>query len=256
MNILVVGHARSGTTYLIRTIQAHPEVKQTFFEHYIMNNNPKGKIFQLKSFKGRHGSKYINCNLKTDNMAEKILYTKRKFGKGDKTVLDYCDDWNEVFGDNSRIIHIVRYPLDTLLSHMKSLKKQFGGNEEKMLKQGIKHSINFSKETPAIIDELLPVENIIHIKFEDFVLNQSETLKKIFKHCGLTNNKKLIEKLTGNRKPRTDRTFAYRRVLNNSSLKGHPLMRKIVANIENEDMNNTIESLNRIHGIKYKPWYM
>ena len=102
-NILIIGHQRSGTTLLRRLINAHPSVYVMFHEVWILNkdnikNDPK---------KGGLGI--------GEPSGEKIVYVNRNT----TAVKEYIRTWRSCFRKDTRVIHIVRHPLDVALSNVK-----------------------------------------------------------------------------------------------------------------------------------------
>ena len=115
MKILLVGFQRSGTTLLRRILQVHPEIHRVFHEPFLLNiTKTKDQVLQFAQKNG------ISNPLK-ETWGEKVPYypAVRKHN-----VVKYCEKWNEYFGKESIIIHIVRHPYDIANSVVKKYKHE------------------------------------------------------------------------------------------------------------------------------------
>lgn len=185
--ILIIGFQRSGTTLLRRLINAHPSIYVVLHETWVMSrDNATEGILHSGEAAG-----------------EKIVYIYRNVS----AIKDYMRTWRGTFRKDSRVINIVRHPLDVALSNMKL--------------EWMK-SLDFALQNQydALV-AMLEVKNIYHVKYEDIVLTPHYELTKIFKYCDLSTSDKLIDVILENGfrnlevyghspKLNKDRVFAYR----------------------------------------------
>lgn len=180
--ILVVGFQRSGTTLLRHILSKHPDVKRLLHETRILKKvNTKKQIYK----------KYSSLS---DDLVwgEKVPY----FGNNPIT---YCKKWKMCF-DNYRIIHIVRHPFDVIRSNYNTFNIKYN------------KTINFYYKS---VPKGLQIENCLHIKYEDLLLNQKDALKRMFQYCNIEDSEdtiKLIQQAKYRYYPNlnSDRAFSYK----------------------------------------------
>jgi len=214
MKILVVGFPRSGTTLTYRIFETHPQVERMYYEKWLVRdakeikNNPlfeKGRIF---------GSKVIN--------AKRVI---GKIGKSKYNIVDYCNDWNKTFKDESRIIQIVRYPIDSLNSLVVLKKRRWRGPSAESVYQ------EYLKYIPQFTLDIDSLSNCLTIKYEDLVTNPDEVILRLYKHCNLKNVKY-------NERMNTERVFNYKN-------------RDFLLDWDDR-LKNVVTVFNTIPGIKYE----
>ncbi len=220
MKILIVGLPRSGTSLTTRIIRRNPLVKIIYFENFILLDRGNRSLYDRKGFFKKYKSLAM-----TKHFGEKIIWTKRNRGKAfaNITPIDYCRKWNEIFGEEARILHIVRHPMDSWnsLFHLRTKQRRA---------KNIKEQFEWYKEyVGEMTEELLTYENCLSFKYEDLILDKS-FIEKIYKFCGLPNYE-IKEKL------REKRAFAH---------KSHGLI------LVKEDYSNIIEVLNKVEGVVYE----
>lgn len=165
MKILIIGFQRSGTTLLRRIFGAHPGVRQILHEEFLLTR------------------------FKTLPEIKKYLVTRKtKMNKqtwGDKTpyypnirkmpVSRYCGMWNDLFGKEARIIHVVRHPYDVAFSVHKKYSKQTFHKAITLYRKSIINSVKATLSMPTAIT----------FKYEDLVLNPDKMVPELFEFCNL-----------------------------------------------------------------------
>ncbi len=191
MKALIIAWPRSGTSLSLRIFKKHPQIERTYFETKLLRKFPNEKrlVNLHKPFgKGR------NC-------AEKIIYEGATFGsKTDHTPQMYCERWNQFFGQEAKIIQIIRHPKDVWNSLI--LKLYIKRNWEHMIPAKVEHYFDSFGKTLNDIDKH---DNTLTIKYEDLILNLSEMTKKVYAFCGL-DKYKFTEKM------RIKRVFLYKEI--------------------------------------------
>jgi len=232
MKALIIAYPRSGTSLTLRLFTDHPDIDRTFFETKLLRKFPeKRRLVNLyKPFdKGR------NC-------AEKIIYEGPTFSSTTKDNPQlYCTKWNHFFGNEAKIIQIIRHPKDVWNS---LLLKEF-------IKRGWTHIIIprlklYFDSFGTILNDIDYHDNCLTIKYEDLILNSKPTIKQIYKFCDLAPfdfkermkiRKVFLYKEIGMRIDIDSRLKQYRKEFNEIFYKGLPEM---------------IETLNKFQGIKYE----
>jgi hypothetical protein len=218
LKILITGYSRSGTTLVRKLVAAHHHVAGILHETMILVAN-RGVIG--KTMYGWQGGEPITLssvgNLQDINWGEKILYDYPCIDGGVVDALDYCLFWNECFQDESKIVNVLRYPFDVVLSSMKKRKSSI----EKAL--GI-----YKHWMPWMAQEVNSLGNSVTIKFEDLLYEPLSTLEKVFDHCHLDSSKGAVTgAISGSTKDiafnRIKRSVAYRHNESYGSLNGSGL---------------------------------
>ena len=196
MQILIIGFQRSGTTLLRRIINGHPEVKKIFHEQFLLNKFVNVKIlFAYLRVRG--------INPKKGNWGEKVPFYPSVKGF---PIINYCETWNDYFDRRSRILHIIRHPLDVAFSITNKYKKQNFNYALKLYKE------RMIKYIPKIME----MDNTFTFKYEDLLLNPDKLIPRIFWFCGLdkdTDFKSYLSKIPNSKYQKIDksRSFAYKK---------------------------------------------
>ena len=195
--ILITGYRHSGTTMLMQLLRSHPQVGWIEFEEsYIEFDKPREWVLMMARKKVPDLKKYA--------WGEKIPWGNRKSDKDGKRAIEFSRKWLKYFKGEARVLHILRHPIDTILSGRGSSiqvpKKEFNhlvNTLEKYI-----DFVNYSKRTQTIV-------------YENLVLEPKKYLSEIFNFLGLNNNKKIVDKVANSDlkfgKINSDRAYAYRK---------------------------------------------
>jgi len=169
--ILIIGYQHSGTTLLSQLFQAHPQVSRLYNEAGLVEfNKPMEEMEHIVS-----NEVYPDDN-KGWAWGDKIPWID---GNG-KRIIKLSKRWLKYFRKKGRIVHILRHPLDVSLSINPSIKKDLD----------LIHS-----SMPAVIDYINSEDRATTILYEDLVLFPRTTISKLYSFCGLTNNKKTLNRI-------------------------------------------------------------
>jgi len=166
MKILVIGFQRSGTTLLRRLIQIHPEVKRISHEKFYLIKYGTNKEAIRRHFK--------KIDIDKDVWGEKVPF----YGniRNNISAVKYCNMWNELFYPESRIIHIVRHPIDVGFSCVRKYKNI------KTIEAPI---LKYQKCMLRTVPKIVRIHGLVSIKYEDLITDPGVLLPKIYHHCGL-----------------------------------------------------------------------
>lgn len=229
MKVLVIGFPRSGTTKMVRLVDAHPSNQHIFIEKFVILNKPRYKQW-LEKNKTHNGQPF---NWKEDNWCEKIVYESEYhpdfwIRRTTLTPMDYCRKFTKWFGKQARIIHIIRHPSDTWNS-LYNMRKGQGKRFQNVPKE-IKEYIRF---VPTIVKELAEMPNCLTVKYEDIILKPKPMSKLVYEFCGYEWTKQRTFK-----KLNTTRAFAHKR----QGLK-YP---------SKYQFKTVVEAMNKIEGVQYE----
>ena len=217
--ILVVGVPRSGTSLTYRIFSKHPQVHKMLFEKWALNRtSTKSEAIKRHPFLGRRGA----CG-------EKVINIKRvvgKIGLSNRTIVDYCKKWNSYFGDDSRIIHLVRHPYDCLNSLVKS-KKRFPRGP--VFESAYQEYLNY---IPHFAQEIARLPHCLTIKYES-LLTDPDSIRKLYSYCELDPSYKFKEGI------KVGRAFNYKYKVDQLLFEYNPKLEKV------------IEVFNKFGGPKY-----
>lgn len=232
MKILTISFPRSGTSLTHRILKKHPQIEKGFFETKLLRKYPNKKDLCKKFPHFREGR---SC-------AEKIIYEGVTFGsRTTDTPQMYAKRWNEFFGNNSKIVQIIRHPRDVWNSMI--LKLFIKRHWEHMMVTRLNNYFDCFAKTLNDIDQY---ENCLTLKYEDLILGGQPMIDKMYKFCNLTPFKYQEELKKG-------KVFWYKqigmRIDTDVRVKEY---RKRFNEVFNERLPNLIENLNKFPGVKYE----
>jgi hypothetical protein len=163
IKILITGFFHSGTTLAMRLIQAHPQVARIFDEDaYIEFDKPKEWMMKIVSYRIPDIKKYA--------WGEKIPWGNRLSDVDAKRAIGFSKKWLSYFGDDARIINVLRNPIDTVLS---------GANHDDIKKEYRKLLQFLLKSVPIYIQFINSDPRCSPLLYEELVMNPKETLGRI-----------------------------------------------------------------------------
>jgi hypothetical protein len=161
MKILVIGFQRGGTTLLRRLLDNHPNIQCMIHEKRILSRKDSGTSLLKKLEIDPNG-----------NWGEKVPWNS---GTGNE-IIKYANKWLTKFGDEARVVHIVRHPVDSGLSN------------QRLGWMTLQDAVDRARKSiPLVIKAFKDDDRYLAVAFEELVTNPEEVLKKIFKFCGLSN---------------------------------------------------------------------
>ena len=234
MKVLIIAFPRSGTSLTYRIFKRHMDIKNMFYESLILWRH-KGKNIKHLFKKGLGDGV---------NGGEKIIYEKPFIGKTEETrYIDYCDMWNDMFGDEARIIQIVRHPYDQWNSVIR----------KKYIARRITHTIpnnlrKYFNSVPEYTQRTMEYPNSISIKYEDLTGSPKNCMTRLYKFCGLD-----PKRTNFNENIKTGKTFWYKD-------HGHIIdtdkrvikVRDEYWKIMNKNIHKVLDVYNQIPGPKYE----
>jgi len=145
-------------------------------------------------------------NPRTDNWGDKVPFFTSNF----VSAFNYLRKWQAMWGAKSRIICLIRHPIDTTISNMKFNTKHNYKIERLMKYQTL--------VVPKIVEAIrFNQEDILAVSYESLVTRPYLILQKIYKFCDLDYytkvvNKVIINGLKSSKKGFIDssRAYAYR----------------------------------------------
>ncbi|MGD2072092.1 MAG: sulfotransferase [Candidatus Thorarchaeota archaeon] len=208
MKILLIGFQRSGTTLLRRLMELHPDVKCMLHETRLLKRKNLQNIEAIsrfvKNFKSKGYYWYKGEDPVTETWGEKVPW----YGNG-RSIFSYTTKWLKMFGDEAKIVHIVRHPVDVALSNV---RLRWAPNIKAVVRE-------YAKSVPKTV-RMFDNQRCLVITFEDLLLNSVDILKEVFEFCGVSTSDKIINKIISAKKDKLryfnginkDRAFAYKKV--------------------------------------------
>jgi hypothetical protein len=248
MKILIIGFPRSGTSLTFRIFHDHLDIHKSFYESLIL---------------WRHSKEAVETEFGvTDDVGcvNKIIYQKPFVGSGitqEFSYINYCDLWNERYGDKAKIIQIVRHPYDQWNSIIGYRYQKENVNYNQPLYQGgyvrdtHKMIINLRRYfscVPEYTEKIMSYPNSLSIKYEDLVDHPESTIKKLYEFSNLDPSRSKFKERVRKRK-----RFYYKEsghlIDNEPSLKEY---RKKYWKVMNENIKRVLDAYNKIEGPKYE----
>ena len=196
VKILITGFKHSGTTMLHQLIKAHPQVG--FIENeegFIEFDKPKEWVLMF--------AQKTAGNLKRNAWGEKLPWGTRGNDIKAKRPIGIITKWLKYFKYDGRVIHILRHPLDVVLS---------GLNGNKV----VQSDLNFILDTvPKVINFTNTKKKCASIVYEDLLTKPEIHLRNIFEFLNLKTSDNIIKKVINTSlkfgKINADRAFAYKK---------------------------------------------
>lgn len=198
MKIFVIGFQRGGTTLTKRVMNFHPDIQVMFHEKRVLDKDIdkylRGEGYDPKG-----------------NWGEKIPF----YTDSPEVLISHCEKFIKVVGkENSKIIYVIRHPLDIAIS---TYKLKWCRSMVDVLRM-------WESFTPKTIEYVKNLECGYIFKFEDLVTEPLETIKMIYKFCDLDHSDELVKSVISDDKTKwrhfqriePSRAFAYKK--NDTSL--------------------------------------
>ncbi len=195
--ILITGYRHSGTTMLMQLLRSHPQVGWIEFEEsYIEFDKPKEWVVMMASKKVP--------DLKSYAWGEKIPWGNRETDKDAKRAIAFSKKWLKYFKKEGRVLHILRHPIDTILSGR--------GNASHVPKKEFKHLINTLEKYIDFVNNSSRTTTIV---YENLLFEPKKYLSDIFDFLRLKSNEKTVNQVVNSKlkfgKINPERAYAYRK---------------------------------------------
>lgn len=214
MQILVIGFEGSGVSILRRMLSIHPEISGVFSNKKILYNFKD--ISELTNYMER---RFRNSE---KNWVEVVSFYD------DNDIVEYCRKWIDMFGDKSKIIHILRHPYDVALT----LSKKNNNNYYTL----VDCMETYKNIMRIVIPKLSNIKNILSIKYEDLLLSPDEIISDIYYYCGMSTDIDIRTALLSTNKPK------FINSLDTSGVFMHKYKSKIISPINLTGLINVINS--------------
>ena len=185
MKILVVGIGRSGTTLTFRIFRNNPQVQKAFLEHCILQFYDNRDQLERKHpcFKGTCCEK---INYTTDKIVRNVSPHR---GQVDITIDEYCEKWLDWFGDEARIIHIIRHPLDGIFSFISKRGRKmnlYKGHKIDLVPDNIKKKLieQYLRVAEIYPERISKLPNTLTINYENLIM-KPKMVRNLYSFCGL-----------------------------------------------------------------------
>lgn len=195
MKIFVIGFQRSGTTMLRRILHNHPDVSLLHEQKTIKNGKTKEAMLK-------------NVYRRFPKLKEKKHWGDKMpwYDKRGSMIISYAKKWAEFFGDEARILHIIRHPIDVSKS---TVKLKWAKNHDTPI-------IYHTSSVPKVIEYINSDDRFINLTFEDLVTYKEDMIVKLCEFCKVEMNKTILKQiLNGDYRYfdgiNSDRAFAFER---------------------------------------------
>jgi hypothetical protein len=199
--ILILGMHRSGTTLLGDLVGKHPAVRRMFHEAVLMRFSrdelyaartlPDHRMVQTRGelVRARNAEPVewvVDFDLARETWGAKMSYP------GPVILQTWCDRtdrylrrWQETFGGEARVVHVVRHPFDVFVS----ARRRWARDPGHLSNYGAVTLDAVCRDWAHSLDALLPVIDAdprsICVRFEDLVESPGRVLPDVFRRCDL-----------------------------------------------------------------------
>jgi hypothetical protein len=181
----------------MRLIQAHPQVAHIFDEESYIEFDNKSKDWLLKMV----GKKVPD--IKKYAWGEKIPWGTRSSDIDANRAIEFSKKWLKYFGDDARIINVLRNPIDVILS---------GADHNEIKKESRKALKFLLTAVPIYIQFINSDPRCSTFLYEELVMNPEEILGRICDFLKLKFDEKIYETIIGTQlkfgKINTSRAYA------------------------------------------------
>ncbi len=195
IKVLITGFRHSGTTMLMQLLRAHPQVGWIEFEEsYIEFDKPKEWVLML--------AKKKVPNLKKYAWGEKIPWGNRETDVDARRAIQMSKKWLKYFRKDARVLHILRHPIDTILS---------GRGGSQVNKKEFNHLVNTVEKYVDFVNSNKRCSTIV---YEELLTKPEIYLNNTFQFLNLPTNKKIVRKVMNTQlkfgKINASRAYAYK----------------------------------------------
>ena len=182
-------------------IKAHPQVGWIENEEgYIEYDKPKEWLLMM--------AKKSVPDLKRYSWGEKLPWGTREEDKDGKRIIKDSRRWLKIFGNQARVLQVLRHPIDvSLSSYPLDIQRTTVAEDQ------LKFSLN---SIPKVINFINKDSRCGVIIFEELVMNPRQKLADLFQFLNLASSEKIIEKVMKTNlkfgKINPHRAFVYRRL--------------------------------------------
>lgn len=177
MKILITGFRHSGTTLTRLLIQAHPQVEYIFDEDSLIEYE-QSKQWMLKVVQNKVS------DLKKFSWGEKIPWAVRVNDKNAERAINFSKKWLSYFNNSARIVHVLRHPIDVVLS---------GTNSKQITDENKKTLDMLLNSVPKYIDFVNSDKRCSTLVYEELLLNPQEKLQYLFDFLNLEFNSSVYD---------------------------------------------------------------
>jgi len=196
VKVLVTGFKHSGTTMLMRLLNAHPQVCKIEFETGYIEFKDKPPSW----YKDR--AKNSCPDMKNFVWGEKLPWGTRENDLKAERAIEFSKRWLKVFGKQTRILHIIRHPMDVALSRFPLPLDNCKIINEEALRY-------YQSSIPKYIDFLNGCDKCASIIYEEIMERPVDICKNTFEFLEIKSDEKTVKKVLDTVKLKTDRAYAF-----------------------------------------------
>ncbi len=184
-NFIISGMARSGTTLLQHSLNAHPKI--TCWGE-LLNENTDTRMRAYKEMPAKLGEEPILRNGKGSNYLSRFFNAEKKQNDliGAKVLESHAersDGWTIIKSENVRVLFCVRHPLASFISKEQSMEDQVWNGPSKPKKMKIEFNLNkweqYEIRWYKMCDRM--PKNSFKVYYHDLVFNYKPTISQVFR---------------------------------------------------------------------------